>query len=727
MLIPTFQLHLQDSILTQLATVGYYNGKHPSLTCGTNAGKIFIHSPHAKSEDGSTNHVQYLNIQKQVTGVAAGALDPAKKRDMLMVGTMTDLLAYDVDENSDVFFKEVPDGVSAMIFGRMGSVDAPLAIVGGNCSIQGFDVKGEEQFWTVAGDNVSAMAFCDIDNDGINELLVGSEDFEIRIFQNDEVVCETTEADRVVGLCGVVDTRYGYALANGTIGVYDRSTRVWRVKSKNQVTCIEGFDLDGDGVPELISGWSNGKLEVRAERTGEVVFRDNFTQALSAIVKADYRMDGRDEVICCGSDGEVRGYLPGGAELGGQLMDNGEEEAALVELNQRKQELLWELKSYESNLRTVGIRPESDTPKVNAQGRVLEDPAAAVPSGPASATATVIPPSTHVSSRLEVSAQGQCCDLVITTNNETVIKGVIIFAEQLFDDESVFYCYRAPASTVAVPIAPRKDIATDMLIKVLVGTRTSPIFHVFELDYRLPKFAMYVLVRSTDTPQPLSSVALNINERVSRVALWISQAFNVEADPHGETVDCTFVSMRDGRPIVFSMTPENGGTLTIRSDDMDVCGEIIQDLAASLSIETLEAVADFPYDMEAFRSILLQVDEYNAVRLKLTAEVADSSQVVKTMVIKAEDARILADMDHMRQMYANLYDLNRELMMEHTKRATNHTALLAALKEVNQMIQKAARLRVGAPKTRVVAACRQAIKSNNIHSLFKIIKLGDTA
>ena len=97
------------------------------------------------------------------------------------------------------------------------------------------------------------------------------------------------------------------------------------------------------------------------------------------------------------------------------------------------------------------------------------------------------------------------------------------------------------------------------------------------------------------------------------------------------------------------------------------------------------------------------------------------------MVIKAEDARILADMDHMRQMYANLYDLNRELMMEHTKRATNHTALLAALKEVNQMIQKAARLRVGAPKTRVVAACRQAIKSNNIHSLFKIIKLGDTA
>ena len=40
------------------------------------------------------------------------------------------------------------------------------------------------------------------------------------------------------------------------------------------------------------------------------------------------------------------------------------------------------------------------------------------------------------------------------------------------------------------------------------------------------------------------------------------------------------------------------------------------------------------------------------------------------------------------------------------------------------MIQKAARLRVGVPKSRVVSACRAAIKANNIHSLFKIIKTG---
>eukprot|EP01027_Heterolobosea_sp_BB2_P022819 GEZU01033661.1.p1 GENE.GEZU01033661.1~~GEZU01033661.1.p1 ORF type:complete len:176 (-),score=72.34 GEZU01033661.1:15-542(-) len=172
------------------------------------------------------------------------------------------------------------------------------------------------------------------------------------------------------------------------------------------------------------------------------------------------------------------------------------------------------------------------------------------------------------------------------------------------------------------------------------------------------------------------------------------------------------------------MTPENGGQITIRVDDMEIAGEIIQDMCQYLTVNELESVANFPQEFEVFRQILVKVDEYNSVRLKLTAEMADSSQLVKAFVIKAEDARILGDMKLMRGMYSNLYDINRELIGEYIKRSNNHNELLAALKEVNQMIQKAARLRVGAAKTRVITECRNAIKSNNIHALFKIVSLG---
>ena len=43
-------------------------------------------------------------------------------------------------------------------------------------------------------DNVSAMTFCDVDEDGQHELLVGSEDFEIRIFQNEEVCLRSSSS-----------------------------------------------------------------------------------------------------------------------------------------------------------------------------------------------------------------------------------------------------------------------------------------------------------------------------------------------------------------------------------------------------------------------------------------------------------------------------------------------------------------------------------------------------
>ena len=62
-----------------------------------------------------------------------------------------------------------------MLCGRMGASDTPMAVVGGNCSIQGFDMNGEELYWTVTGDNVNAMALADVNGDVFLDSSLGSE------------------------------------------------------------------------------------------------------------------------------------------------------------------------------------------------------------------------------------------------------------------------------------------------------------------------------------------------------------------------------------------------------------------------------------------------------------------------------------------------------------------------------------------------------------------------
>ena len=74
--------------------------------------------------------------------------------------------------------------------------------------------------------------------------------------------------------------------------------------------------------------------------------------------------------------------------------------------------------------------------------------------------------------------------------------------------------------------------------------------------------------------------------------------------------------------------------------------------------------------------------------------------------------------------YARLQDVNRDLLIDHQKRATNHKNLLDGLRHINTAIQSAARLRAGQPGTDVVNQCRNAIRQDNFKNLFMIMQRG---
>lgn len=717
MLLPVFTLKLRHKINPRMVAVGRYDGIHPCLAAATQAGKVFIHNPHTRSQHFSASRVfqsplesdvSLLNINQAVSCLTAGVLNPELGYDALLVGTQTNLLAYNVYNNSDLFYREVADGANAIVLGTLGDISSPLAIIGGNCALQGFDHEGNDLFWTVTGDNVHSLALCDFDGDGKKELLVGSEDFDIRVFKEDEIVTEMTETEIITSLCPMYGSRFGYALSNGTVGVYDKSARYWRIKSKNHAMSIHAFDLNSDGVCELITGWSNGKVDARSDRTGEVIFKDNFSSAIAGVVEGDYRMDGHVQLICCSVDGEIRGYLPGMAEMRGNLMDTSVEQDLLRELSQKKQNLLLELRNYEES-----GKADLSSPPNEADGQ-----------------RGVIPASTKLRTALSVNlgskTQQAHAELCISTSNDTIIRAVLIFAEGIFVGEShvVHPSVHNLSSSIRIPITPPRDVPVDLHLKTFVGYRSSTQFHVFELTRQLPRFSMYALTSPDSASEPLGYVNFIIAERAPRVVIWLNQNFLLpeETNIQNAPFQVCFTSLRNGGQLCIKIKPS--GEITVNTDDIDLAGDIIQSMASFFAIEDLQVEADFPVYFEELRKVLVKVDEYHSVHQKLSADMADNSNLIRSLLVRAEDARLMRDMKTMKNRYMELYDLNKDLINGYQIRCNNHTELLGNLKAVNQAIQRAGRLRVGKPKNQVITACRDAIRSNNTNMLFRIMRVG---
>ena len=63
------------------------------------------------------------------------------------VGILLTLFNFAFIKSNDL---KVSDKPTTAVYGEIGHVGSPLVVVGGNCSIQGFDFSGNDSFWTVS-------------------------------------------------------------------------------------------------------------------------------------------------------------------------------------------------------------------------------------------------------------------------------------------------------------------------------------------------------------------------------------------------------------------------------------------------------------------------------------------------------------------------------------------------------------------------------------------------
>lgn len=248
----------------------------------------------------------------------------------------------------------------------------------------------------------------------------------------------------------------------------------------------------------------------------------------------------------------------------GSMADKLEDET-LQELNQRKQELLYELRQYEEQ------RSRSQSSQKN-EGR-----------------ASLIDKDTRINARLVPSREDTCLYLTLESSNATLIKAAVVFADRLFDGgESIVVHERSPSSELRVPLRPPKDVSAELQIKALAGSRGSPTFHVFELSYTLPKFAMYVMVEPSSAKAPSAGITFTLPGAADSVRQWIAKTFNTRSPPDSQpgagTVEFAFLSLRDGSPLWLRMTPENGGRMSDGGGDPSLGLSLILTLAIALAL-----------------------------------------------------------------------------------------------------------------------------------------------
>lgn len=290
------------------------------------------------------------------------------------------------------------DGVLSIAVGPVdvAGIMNTVALVGGNCSILGFDKTGEDIFWTVSGDNVSALAFGNVENRDKLDILVGSEDYAIRVFRNEEMLYEINESSTIKGFAPTNWRRYAYWLDNGTLGLYQQNARIWRVKTRHKVISAISSDIMGTGKPDLVVGWSNGRLEVRNEAKGDCIFKKMLKDPISKVLQADYRLDGTQQVMACTETGKVVGFVPQqNAEPTPEMKQD-----IIEDLTKQKQSILNEIKHYQ------GQKQESLNANIDIQ--------------------------------LNINNETRIPELRITTSPSLCIKGAVLFGEGIFPGDSMF-------------------------------------------------------------------------------------------------------------------------------------------------------------------------------------------------------------------------------------------------------------------------------------------------
>ena len=689
--------------------------------------QIQLHKP--KTKDSKKDK----NKEKEIS-------DIERKSDVLFIGCETSLMCYDIMENRTLFDREITEGVLSMTCGRFSSFTEPLCLAGGNCNIVGVDINGEDKFWTVLGGNTICMALGDFDKDNKNELFVGTDDFTIRIYKNEEPILEINENTKIVIIAPIEDEFFCYGLETGTIGLYKGKTKGWAKKEKGFCTSIEIRDFRNEETFEALIGMSTGKIILLDANSGREFFNFYVDHSISKFFYGEFTLSQRqinqqensnndkkdnldnedeeekDQIICFTENGDVYGYYYGEQKFvpTEREFTSKDKKVSQEDLNEYER-LIREKNRLLDELEDLAVK-ESNKSKINSPKDNNN-----------------LPEGLKVDIDLESNDEDKCADLILEVDEGAIIKMVIIVSEQIYQGETFVKYPKDETRKAIVQIKNKKDIHINLHIKVLVGTNSFlDDFQVLEYNKIIPKYCFYILLREENeyTSKIEQGISLEYNDRIDRLIIFLESSFNIPKSDldsfkkDEKSFKIRFRSLRTDK--ILEINIKNGKILNILTDEIELCGNLVQDLADYLQEKNLCTNINYPKYAKSYEPIFQRIEILDNERNHFNINMTDIITNIKDLYVKAEDNRLIDNIKGFKDYFRKIDVQNAQLLDEFEKRSDKYQQLLIDLKSVNEMIQLGSNLKCGTFKKQMVTKCRKCIKDKNYKLLMKIIATGDS-
>jgi Bardet-Biedl syndrome 2 protein len=571
----------------------------------------------------------------------------------------------------------VPDGVSSIIV-----FDQTAIYVGSNCALLGYDFNGNEVFWTVTGDIVTAM--CELVWNKDKCLVAASADLMIRIFRGEESVHERRLKSKVDIIRALGPNKYVMGFDNGSVTVVDGLQKLWDVAIEGELVGLQVVDFLGVGKPGIIYSTTDGLIGVLDIDHGRNVFSDQTGLKISGLHKIDFKNDGHMCLLVISSGGSIRVFMPNRTEgLGAEARQAFDLKQAQPTLIKEKERLL--RREYELGRELFSIGGKGQTSGLPVQ-------------------------KVQVTFTLGQRPDLGGSELHLVTNPPTPIHGAVIESKTSSGGDLVLFEANEPIeSEQRIVWKIPDDSIGELKIDVFAGGAC------YTCTCSHQRFFGFPAIKSAKPSSYVEFTAAG-----STFGAFVSQSFLV-AEPVGSVFEVAFQSLETREPLLLW---SNGAKCRIGCENIETAVRVVSEYCDQAQFVEFECRAHFLKEIEALLKAAREGSEVSDTSLVHKAEVAGLIAALKDVIVKIEDSEAIGLYNALYTGVIECERLNSEIAREHMKRMTGAVGGFGGNQKVNAMIQKFAELRKGTGRNLLLQMCRKELQTRDFAKLAYLLEYG---